>query len=494
MDEESNTAPDSFLDLSGLINSHLAQIDSQKEQLGKLRDMLQGVYDSDPTYQTHNAAVKEATKVRSQTKKQIQKQPSVQDLIAKIGDSKAHIKDLTDTLSGYLDQYAKSGQTSIETPGGKVKQIIFVPKLVSVAKQLAETEQFALTSGLNLYEALLEKGLATDEKLGELISTALKVPLVDLTNLVIPESVASLIPERVARKHKVIAFFRDKNTLQIATSNPTQTDVFDILAKKTGAKIAVYFATDADVSHVLRSYKKDLQKVVDDLLKADVWGTSTELEDPPVAKIVDALIDTAYQERASDIHIEPQENRSLVRLRIDGMLQDVLSVPKYLHDRIITRIKVLSSLRTDEHLSAQDGKMRLQLEEENLDIRVSIVPVVDGEKSVLRLLSSRSREYSFVSLGMNESDLKKIANAYTKSFGMVLSTGPTGSGKTTSIYSILKILNTREKNITTVEDPVEYRIAGANQIQVNVKTNLTFANGLRSILRQDPNIIFVGEI
>ncbi len=134
MDEESNTAPDSFLDLSGLINSHLAQIDSQKEQLGKLRDMLQGVYDSDPTYQTHNAAVKEATKVRSQTKKQIQKQPSVQDLIAKIGDSKAHIKDLTDTLSGYLDQYAKSGQTSIETPGGKVKQIIFVPKLVSVGK------------------------------------------------------------------------------------------------------------------------------------------------------------------------------------------------------------------------------------------------------------------------------------------------------------------------------------------------------------------------
>ena len=362
------------------------------------------------------------------------------------------------------------------------------------AKQLAETEQFALTSGLNLYEALLEKGLATDEKLGELISTALKVPLVDLTNLVIPESVASLIPERVARKHKVIAFFRDKNTLKIATSNPTQTDVFDILAKKTGAKIAVYFATDADVSHVLRSYKKDLQKVVDDLLKADVWGTSTELEDPPVAKIVDALIDTAYQERASDIHIEPQETHSAVRLRIDGMLQDVLSVPKYLHDRIITRIKVLSSLRTDEHLSAQDGKMRLQLEEENLDIRVSIVPVVDGEKSVLRLLSSRSREYSFVSLGMNESDLKKIANAYTKSFGMVLSTGPTGSGKTTSIYSILKILNTREKNITTVEDPVEYRISGANQIQVNVKTNLTFANGLRSILRQDPNVLFVGEI
>ncbi|HJZ05628.1 hypothetical protein A2634_05415 [Candidatus Amesbacteria bacterium RIFCSPHIGHO2_01_FULL_48_32] len=362
-------------------------------------------------------------------------------------------------------------------------------------KVIPEAEQFAINSGLNLYEALLEKGLATDDKLGALVSGALKVPMVDLGKTVIPESVSGLIPERVARKHKVVAFAREKDTLKVATSDPTQPEIFDILRKKTGLpKIAIYYATDADITHLLRSFKKDLQKLVDDLLKADVWGTTTTLEDPPVAKIVDALIDTAYQQRASDIHIEPQENRSLVRLRIDGILTDVLSIPKYLHDRITTRIKVLSSLRTDEHLSAQDGKMRAKLEEENLDIRVSIVPVVDGEKAVLRLLSSRSREYTFASLGMNEADLKKVSNAYTKSYGMVLSTGPTGSGKTTSIYSILKILNTREKNITTVEDPVEYRIAGANQIQVNVKTNLTFANGLRSILRQDPNIIFVGEI
>jgi type II secretory ATPase GspE/PulE/Tfp pilus assembly ATPase PilB-like protein len=176
------------------------------------------------------------------------------------------------------------------------------------------------------------------------------------------------------------------------------------------------------------------------------------------------------------------------------MLQDVVRLQKNLHDRLVTRVKVLSGLRTDEHLSAQDGKMQLQLDEEKLDIRVSIIPITEGEKIVLRLLSQESRQYTLADLGMNESDLAKVRSAYSKSYGMVLSTGPTGSGKTTSIYSMLKAINTREKNITSIEDPVEYKIAGANQVQVNTKTNLTFANGLRSLLRQDPNVIFVGEI
>jgi type II secretory ATPase GspE/PulE/Tfp pilus assembly ATPase PilB-like protein len=202
----------------------------------------------------------------------------------------------------------------------------------------------------------------------------------------------------------------------------------------------------------------------------------------------------AYQEQSSDVHVEPRENETLVRFRVDGMLQDVVRLQKNLHDRLVTRVKVLSGLRTDEHLSAQDGKMQLQLDEEKLDIRVSIIPITEGEKIVLRLLSQESRQYTLADLGMNESDLAKVRSAYSKSYGMVLSTGPTGSGKTTSIYSMLKAINTREKNITSIEDPVEYKIAGANQVQVNTKTNLTFANGLRSLLRQDPNVIFVGEI
>jgi type II secretory ATPase GspE/PulE/Tfp pilus assembly ATPase PilB-like protein len=192
--------------------------------------------------------------------------------------------------------------------------------------------------------------------------------------------------------------------------------------------------------------------------------------------MVDLIINYGYQDKASDIHIEPEEKSSLTRFRIDGILHDVLRLPKNLHDRIITRIKVLSRLRTDEHLSAQDGKMRIALTEENLDIRVSILPVADGEKAVLRLLASKQRQFSLGNLGVNNKDLKKISEAMGKSYGMILSTGPTGSGKTTIIYTILKQINTRERNITTIEDPVEYRIAGANQIQVNTKTNLCRRN------------------
>jgi type IV pilus assembly protein PilB len=377
-------------------------------------------------------------------------------------------------------------------PDDRLKSLVIESKLLDEAA-FVDVEHFAVNSEMSLDKAIIQKGALKEEQLGKAVADFYKVPYIDLTKLSIPGDVFNLLPERFARKHKIIAFERDLENIKVAMSGPDNAAILESITKKTGSKVSVYFAFSWDIVDALRLYEKDLQKSVDDLMKQDIWSKAG-VEDPPVAKIVDLMIDSAYQERASDIHIEPQETHTLIRFRVDGMLRDMIVAPKYLHDRIITRIKVLSGLRTDEHLSAQDGKMRMDLEEENLDIRVSIVPVVQGEKSVLRLLSSRSRQYNFQTLGMNDVDLKKVEAAYTKSYGMVLSTGPTGSGKTTSIYSILKILNTREKNITTVEDPVEYRIRGANQIQVNVKTNLTFANGLRSILRQDPNIIFVGEI
>ena len=378
-------------------------------------------------------------------------------------------------------------------PDDKLKNLVLKSRLVT-SKLMEEAVSQAVTTARPLEDTLVEKDMVTDEQLGTLIAKYYQVPFINLAKLTIPESVFYLIPERMARKFKIIAFARDSSGLKIAAYDPTQKEILGFLAKKTRTKVIPHYATALDVVTVLRAYEKDLQKTVDSLLKEEVWSPKTLLEDPPVAKIVDLLIDTAYQARASDIHIEPGENDSLARFRIDGLLQDALHVPKFLHDRIVTRIKVLSNLRTDEHLAPQDGKMRVALEEETIDIRVSIIPVVAGEKAVLRLLSTRTRELSFADLGMNEADLKKVAAAYSKSYGMILSTGPTGSGKTTSIYSVLKILNTREKNITTVEDPVEYQIKGANQIQVNPKANLTFATGLRSILRQDPNIIFVGEI
>lgn len=376
-----------------------------------------------------------------------------------------------------------------------LKKLILEKGLVTEAI-LADVEIYAKENELTLEEALIDKNCIPEESLGLLVAHQLNIPFITLSRISIPEDVIHIVPEKFARKHMVIAFARDETGIKVAMHDPTNAAIIEALTHKTGQPIIPHLAVDHDIHNVFQLYRKDLQKIFEDFITRDATGTVTAaaLDEAPIATIVDALIDYAYQNKTSDIHIEPQEQTSMVRCRIDGVLHDVLTLPKNFHDRIITRIKVASKLRTDEHLSAQDGKMRVQLEEEHLDIRVSIVPIVDGEKVVMRLLSSKSRRFSLVDLGMSEADLKRVETAFSKSFGMILSTGPTGSGKSTSIYAILKILNTRQKNITTIEDPVEYRIKGVNQIQVITKTNLTFAAGLRSILRQDPNVVFVGEI
>ncbi|MFH1832607.1 MAG: GspE/PulE family protein [Candidatus Levyibacteriota bacterium] len=378
-------------------------------------------------------------------------------------------------------------------PDDSLKALLIQSGIVD-QKTLDELIVVAKNSRASLREAIIEKDLISDEKLGLLVANYLKCPFVTLSKITIPDNIFNIVPERIARKYKVIAFARDNDGVKLAMDDPSNSEILTVISKKTGQKIIPYFATEKDIENTLQFYRKDLQKTFDELLLEEIGNVNSVLDDAPIIKIVDLLITYAYHDKASDIHIEPQEKDSLIRFRIDGILHDVLTVEKVLHDRIVTRIKVLSRLRTDEHLSAQDGKMRMAIDNDNLDLRVSVVPIADGEKVVLRLLSSHSREFSLLDLGMNQKDLQKVNSAINKSYGMILSTGPTGSGKTTSIYAILKILNTREKNITTIEDPVEYRIKGVNQIQVNVKTNLTFANGLRSILRQDPNVVFVGEI
>lgn len=356
-----------------------------------------------------------------------------------------------------------------------------------------ELTDYAKNANISVNEALIEKDIITDENLGILIADHLKIPFVVLGKITIPTEVFSVLPERFARKNKVIPFERTQEGLKVAMVDPKDQEVISVITKKAGQKVIPYFSTERDIYNTLSIYKKDLQKTVDTLLHLNSTD-GVQVRDAPVGEVVDLIINYAYQDRASDIHIEPQDDTSLTRFRIDGILHDVLVIPKKYHEQLITRLKVLSRLRTDEHLSPQDGKLRIELEEESLDIRVSIVPIVEGEKVVMRLLASKFRLFSLLDLGMSEKDLEKVSRAMNRTFGMILSTGPTGSGKTTSIYAILKILNARSKNITTIEDPVEYRIKGLNQIHVNPKTNLTFATGLRSILRQDPNIIFVGEI
>lgn len=362
-------------------------------------------------------------------------------------------------------------------------------------KKLSELTSFAASTQTSLYDLALERDVISDENLGILIADYLKIPFIVLTKTSIPEDTYHIVPERVARKQKIIAFSRDGGVIKLAMADPRNTLAQEMVSRKTGQKVQVYYATERDIYNTLRIYRKDLQKAFQTLINETTGGRGlTYVVEAPIAKIVDMIIDYAYQDKASDIHLEVNESESLVRFRIDGLLQDVLKMPKPMHEQIVSRIKVLSRLRTDEHLAPQDGKMRIKLDEENLDLRISILPIVEGEKVVMRLLASHFRQFSLIDLGMTEIDLKKVTHAISKSYGMVLSTGPTGSGKTTSIYALIKILNTREKNITTIEDPVEYRIKGVNQIQVNAKTNLTFASGLRSILRQDPNVVFVGEI
>ncbi len=379
-------------------------------------------------------------------------------------------------------------------PNDKIIDLIKKSGLLD-EKAIAKAEAYAIeTKSPDPINSFVESGVLTEDQLGAIIASYYNTPFITLSKESIPEDVAHIIPEKVARRQKAVAFARDANGIKVAINDPTNKNVLAMVARKTGERAIAYYANAGEIEATISLYQKALQKTIDELLAEYIKQATFYKGDLPIIKVVDELINAAYHDRASDIHIEPEEKTALIRFRIDGVLQDVLRVPREVHDRIVSRIKVLSNLRTDEHLSAQDGKMTAHMEEEELDIRVSILPVSQGEKGVLRLLSGHSREYTLSDLGMSPSDLQKVTKAFSRSFGMILSTGPTGSGKTTSIYAILKILNTREKNIMTIEDPVEYRIQGANQVQVNAKTNLTFANGLRSILRQDPNVIFVGEI
>ncbi|MBI1862972.1 type II/IV secretion system protein [Candidatus Microgenomates bacterium] len=348
-------------------------------------------------------------------------------------------------------------------------------------KEFQDLVNYAKANGMDVEQAISEKNIIPDETLGLMIANALKIPFVSLGKLSINEDVFHIISEKFARRKKIIPFERSAEGIKVALVNPYNTELLQMLARKTGQRIFPYLATERDIQNAYHIYRKDLQKSFDTLIKEQIEESGDSPDDAPISKIVDMLINYAQQDHVSDIHIEPEEAHSLVRFRIDGILHDVLEVSKSLHDRVVTRIKIMSRLRTDEHLAPQDGKIHTKVDDEDLDIRVSILPVAEGEKIVMRLLSSASGKLSLSDLGMNDRDLKKVENAYSKSFGMILSTGPTGSGKTSSIYAIVKVLNTREKNITTIEDPVEYRIRGVNQIQVNTKTNLTFASGLRSI-------------
>ncbi len=303
-----------------------------------------------------------------------------------------------------------------------------------------------------------------------------------------------IIPQQIAEKHRVILVNIDGDAAIVATDDPAKAGLIETLrkahlkpegAKKPLTKIKLVYGLSEQIDELLTIYRKSL---------ATRFGAIIKKEQRVAPEIVEEIISDALIFRASDIHFEPQEEEVIIRFRIDGLLQEAGKIPKQFYENILNRIKVQSRLRIDEHFSAQDGSMHLVRDDGKVDLRISIVPTVDGEKIVMRMLAAHVKNLTLKDLGFSPRDETIITKNSRKPFGMVLITGPTGSGKTTTLHSALKILNRPEVNIATIEDPVEYKIKGINHIQVNPQTNLTFAEGLKSIVRQDPDIILVGEI
>lgn len=385
-----------------------------------------------------------------------------------------------------------------------LKRILLDQKIIKDS-DYEKLEKEAQEKKQPLANYLVFRKIIPEDRLAKLVSDFLKVPLVDLAEEKIPQEVLKVIPEPIARRHQVVAFKKRGNELDLAMTDPEDLQTREFVKKKTGFVIKPYLATKTGMEAALSQYHSSLKAEFEKILTTKkgekpktAEGEGQELEkmaqEIPVVRVVDTLLEYAIFEGASDIHIEPQEKEVTVRYRIDGILHDVMTLPKVIQPALVARLKVLSNLKIDEHRLPQDGRFKIQSEEYNISFRVSTIPIFDGEKVVLRLLDEGAKALTFEDLGFARSALEIIKRNLTRSHGMTLITGPTGSGKSTTLYTILTKLNTKGVNISTIEDPIEYRIPGINQMQVNPKISLTFALGLRALLRQDPNIIMIGEI
>jgi type IV pilus assembly protein PilB len=371
-----------------------------------------------------------------------------------------------------------------------------------------EAQKTAQKNNQDIEQVLVSSNFVSQSDLIRLKAYILGIPFVDLEKAIVPHEILEIIPEPIARSHNIVAFRRDKNSLEVAMLAPEDLQTIDFIKKKSDLKILPRLTTPESIKNILSQYRKSLKAEFSKFIEKEAKGIKplgirqkSEIEDlkkaaqkMPVIKIVDTLLRHAALDRASDIHIEPAEKEVIVRYRIDGILRDAMTLPKQIALGIVARIKVLSNLRLDEHRLPQDGRFRFKSNGDKYSVRVSVLPVLTGEKVVMRLLEEGAEGYSLEELGFRGKALEEVQGAIKKPTGMILVTGPTGSGKTTTLYSILEILNTPEINISTVEDPIEYRISRINQTQVRPKVGLTFANGLRALLRQDPDVIMVGEI
>ena len=374
---------------------------------------------------------------------------------------------------------------------------------------IASAQKIAKDENRSLSEALISHGHMTDDDMRRIESYVLGIPFVSLKDMKIEFEVLTLIPEPVARTHNIIAYRKSEDALEVAMLDTADMPAIDFIKKKVGLKIQPRLTDSESMRMALRQYQKTLKDEFGDLIMKDAAelkvlqeggdeASEQELkkmaEDLPVVRIVDTLLRHAIIQGASDIHIEPMEEEVLVRYRIDGILNDAMKLPKMASDSLVARLKVLSNLKLDQKRLPQDGRFKMEMDGQKVAFRVSMLPVFYGEKVVMRLLRENRSGFSLEGIGFHGTTLERIHRATRSTTGIILVTGPTGSGKSTSLYTILDILNTPEVNISTIEDPIEYQMPRVNQSQVKPDIGFTFAAGLRSLMRQDPDVIMVGEI
>jgi len=387
-------------------------------------------------------------------------------------------------------------------PKKKNIDLLIEKKLIS-DEQLKKARAEAHKTGMSLEQALEKLGFITREAIAQALAEDIGIPFMDLSDYLVDSQVLKLIPEAIAKKYKVAPLFKIGDSLTVAMVDPQNIVVLDQIRKVSKIEnIAPVLVLEEGIDKVLDSYY-GVSGVVDELIdtidqqqirideKLDLGEVA---EEAPVIKLVNIMLVKAAKERASDIHVEPEENLTRIRNRIDGVLNEAYTLPSNLHKSIVSRIKLLAGMDIAESRKPQDGRIKIKLESKSLDIRVSTFPTVHGENVVMRLLDKASVIFGLEELGLSKDDLKAFNNIIHRPNGIFLVTGPTGSGKTTTLYAALTTINSIEKNIITIEDPVEYELPLIRQTQVNPKAGITFANGLRAILRQDPDIVMVGEI
>ncbi|HMO78623.1 MAG TPA: GspE/PulE family protein [Candidatus Paceibacterota bacterium] len=374
-------------------------------------------------------------------------------------------------------------------PTEELKKVLLDSQTVSLV-DFENAQSIADKEKVSIEKVLVKEKIISEIELGQIIAKHLGFPFVDLNHESIQDNYLSYMPESVAISQQALIFSEDETTFKIATTNPTNYELAKNLEKIVGKKSQMYYATPTSIEKFLLFYKNNLPQDFRDFVE-DFKKTAN---DEIIVKMVNRVVSYAYENKASDIHIEPSVSDVGIRVRVDGLLRRVATYPLELHPKIVFLIKIKSHLKTDEHGMTQDGRFSHSVGKEKFDIRVSILPVTNGENIVMRILSEKSRRLTLEELGLMPEDLEKIKKIVSRPNGMIISTGATGSGKTTTLYAILQLVDKKKLNVVTIEDPVEYAMEGIQQIQVNEKKNLNFANGLRSIVRQDPDMIMVGEI